>query len=458
MPDLDPIRRALSDAPDNVPLLLLFGQSCLEDWAVDEAARAFRRVIEHDRGNVEARLGLAHALILTGAGSEAVVRLEAMREESPNDARVLVLLARAYLAEGDLSEARRTFASAIEFDPGTSDPGLEKDLGFDRRRGGGHGWITTSGAVDAGASGEGLAGFDEEDGPPWEDESPFTLDDFERPAGGFETVAGLEKVKHELAMRFIHPLRHPDLFRTYGKSPGGGVLLYGPPGCGKTLLARAAAGEAGARFVAVRPHHLLDMYIGNSEKNLHQVFDLARENAPVVLLFDEVESVAADRREGRHAVPKSVTQQFLAELDAREAGNEGVLVVASTSAPWAVDAAFRRAGRFDRALFVPPPDAASRETLFRMWGQNKPMGEIDYDYLVRLSEGFAASDLLDWFERAIEDALERAMSGSTLVPLTTDAFTRVLPGIRPAAPDWFAHLRRTLADRDDPWPLGEMEG
>jgi transitional endoplasmic reticulum ATPase len=458
MADLDPIRRALENSPDSIPLLLLYGQSCMDEWALEDARGAFQRVLERDTRNLDARLGLANVLLLSGKGSEAIVRLESLLVEQPRNVRALLMLARVHLGEGDPREARAVFRRARETDPNASDPGLERELGLDRRRPAEAAVVPPNPGQPAADpdSDDPFGGFDDDFGP-FDDDSPFTNEDFERPQIRFDQVAGHERVKHELALRFCHPLRHPDLFRTYGRSAGGGILLYGPPGCGKTLLARATAGEAGARFVAVRPHQLLDMYIGNSEKNLHQVFELARENTPVVLFFDEIDALAVDRREARPTVPRSVVQQFLAELDSRINPNEGLLVVAATSSPWLVDAAFRRPGRFDRALYVGPPDEPARETLLRMMAADKPVAELDYPRLAALTEGFAACDLVAWFERAVERALGRAMAEElALVPLDTAAFLEVLPSVRASLPAWRARLERAVEGRDERWPLDEI--
>ena len=437
MPDLEPIRRALETSPDNVPLLLLYGQGCLEEWALDEAENTFQKVLSNDGRNVDARLGLAHVLALSGRGSEAVVRLEAMVSEQPRNARAQMLLARVHLTEGDVREARAAYRKAREIDPTASDAGLEKELGVERRRvaEGAMPQINSPMGEDVDDPADPFAGFDD-DFANFEDDDAFDSDDIERPCVKFDDVAGHDAVKKELSMVFVHPLAHPDLFRSYGKFAGGGVLLYGPPGCGKTLLAQATAGEAGSKLLVVRPHQVLDMYIGNSEKNLHQVFQMARENAPIVLFFDEVEALATDRRETRATVPRSLIHQFLTELDSCSQTAERVLVVAATNAPWLVDSAFRRAGRFDRSLYVPPPDDTGRALLLRMLAREKPVGTIDFERIAALTEGFTGADLVRLFERVVEDALFKAMEGSTLVPLDTEGFLQALPHIHPSAPAW----------------------
>ena len=163
-------------------------------------------------------------------------------------------------------------------------------------------------------------------------------------------------LKEEIRLKIIYPLQHADLYAAYGKSAGGGILMYGPPGCGKTHLARATAGEIKAGFLSVGINDVLDMWIGNSERNLHEMFEQARQNKPCVLFFDEVDALGASRSDMRASAGRHLINQFLSEMDGVQSANEGVLVLAATNAPWHLDPAFRRPGRFDRVLFVPPPD------------------------------------------------------------------------------------------------------
>ena len=158
----------------------------------------------------------------------------------------------------------------------------------------------------------------------------------------------METVKEEVRMKIIHPLAHPDLYKAYGKTAGGGILLYGPPGCGKTHLARATAGEIKAAFLAVGINDILDMWIGQSERNMHEIFEQARRSRPCVLFFDEVDALGANRSDMRHIGRQMLINQFLSEMDGIQSNNEGVLVLAATNMPWQVDPAFRRPGRFDR--------------------------------------------------------------------------------------------------------------
>ena len=156
----------------------------------------------------------------------------------------------------------------------------------------------------------------------------------ERPKINFDDVGGMDKVKEEIKMKIIFPMQHPELYAAYGKSIGGGILLYGPPGCGKTLLARATAGQVKANFLTVGISDILDMYIGSSEQRLHQLFETARVQKPCVLFFDEVDALGASRSDMRHSAGRHLINQFLAELDGVQSSNDGILILGATNAPW----------------------------------------------------------------------------------------------------------------------------
>src|SRR5690606_2704948 len=147
------------------------------------------------------------------------------------------------------------------------------------------------------------------------------------------------------------------------KAIGGGILMYGPPGCGKTHLARATAGQVKASFISVGIHDVLEMWIGSSEQRLHTMFEQARRQTPCVRFFDEVDALGASRSDMRQSAGRQLINQFLSELDGVKASNEGVLILAATNAPWHLDPAFRRPGRFDRIIFAPPPDAIARSSI-----------------------------------------------------------------------------------------------
>lgn len=255
----------------------------------------------------------------------------------------------------------------------------------------------------------------------------------------FSDVGGLDEMKDEIRMKIIVPFQRPDLFRTYGKRAGGGVLMYGPPGCGKTMLARATAGECKATFVNVTIDSILDMYYGEAERKLAGVFESARERKPSVLFFDEVEAIGSSRQQIRHSPGKSLVNQLLAEMDGMASRNENVLIIAATNAPWHVDAALRRPGRFDRVLFVPPPDDAARLEILRLHLRKRPLdNDVNAGDLAKETADFSGADLSELVERATEAPLLEAMRGGESRPLTQADLLGALKKTKPTTREWFA--------------------
>jgi SpoVK/Ycf46/Vps4 family AAA+-type ATPase len=218
-------------------------------------------------------------------------------------------------------------------------------------------------------------------------------------------VAGMTEVKQRLEAAFLAPMRNPELRKLYGKSLRGGLLLYGPPGCGKTFIARAVAGELGARFIAVSFADIIDMFVGQSERNIHELFEVARRNAPCVLFLDEVDAIGQKRSQLRNTPMRSAVNQLLLELDDISGNNEGVFLLAATNHPWDVDSALRRPGRFDRTLLVLPPDAGAREGVFRYHLKDRPVAGIDLAKLAKQTDGYSGADIAHICETAAERAL-----------------------------------------------------
>jgi transitional endoplasmic reticulum ATPase len=431
MSNLAALRQAASVSPDNAPLMMLYAQACLEEFAFDEGRAAFEKAAVLAPSDPNAKLGVSRALHLMGRTSEAIVRGEALAQQNPRFAPVWVLLARLALTEGQRDAANGHYRKALELDGSLTDPALEKEL-YLENGGGKRTAMTSSGAV----------AFDEEDD---EEEGDDEASDgvaegkleMEKPRINFADVGGMEAVKEEIRMKILYPLQNPDLFRAYGKKIGGGVLLYGPPGCGKTLLSRATAGEIKANFLALGLHEILDMWVGSSEKNLHRLFELARDNAPTVLFFDEVDALAADRHDLRHSAQRTVINQFLAEMDGTNGTNDGLLILGATNAPWHIDSAFRRPGRFDRVLFVPPPDDEARVSVIEVMAKGKPVQNLDAKALAKKTKDFSGADLKGVFDVTIERALARAMKEGRIVPIETDDLIKTAKDIKPSTRGWF---------------------
>ncbi|CAA9490118.1 MAG: Cell division protein FtsH [uncultured Solirubrobacteraceae bacterium] len=257
----------------------------------------------------------------------------------------------------------------------------------------------------------------------------------------FGDVGGLTDVKQAIHRTIILPFQRPDLYERYGRRSGGGVLLYGPPGCGKTLLARATAGECGLPFLNVRIEEVLDPYIGVSEANLHAAFESARASAPCVLFLDELDAIAYARRKQQGSGARALVDQLLQELDAIGADNSDVLVLAATNAPWDVDDAPKRPGRFDRMVFVPPPDLAARERILEQRLADPPTAELDLAALATRAALFSGADVTHWVERAIDLAIDETLARGGDVPITSEHMQRALEGLTPTTLDWLSTAR-----------------
>ncbi|HMA35288.1 MAG TPA: AAA family ATPase [Chloroflexia bacterium] len=259
----------------------------------------------------------------------------------------------------------------------------------------------------------------------------------ERPEIAFADVGGLAEIKERIRMAIIYPFQQPELFAAYGKRAGGGLLLYGPPGCGKTYIARATAGEVGARFINIGISDVLDMWYGQSEKKLHAVFETARRVRPTVLFFDEIEALGGNRLDMRAHHQRTLVNQFLAELDGAEGDNTNVLIIGATNSPWHVDSALRRPGRFDKVIFVAPPDEEARREILRLHLRGKPAGaDVDSTRLAKETEGFSGADLRALVDAAAEAALQEAMRTGKILPLSTSLLVRALRQAKPSTVEW----------------------
>ncbi len=258
----------------------------------------------------------------------------------------------------------------------------------------------------------------------------------------FADVGGLDEIKTQIEKRIILPFQKPALFAKFKKKAGGGILLYGPPGCGKTLLARATAGQCNAQFFNIAIEDVLDMWIGESERKLHALFDKARASVPAVLFFDELEALAGKRQYTREATSSKLVSQFLSEMDGFAKNNAGVLILAATNVPWAIDAAFRRPGRFDRVLFVPPPDRAARSSILKILLAGRPCAsDIDADAIAARTSSFSGADLENLVDTAADRAIEASLGKNTEVPISQAHLTAALAEIKPTTTEWLTTAR-----------------
>ncbi|MDS0294648.1 CDC48 family AAA ATPase [Halogeometricum luteum] len=211
----------------------------------------------------------------------------------------------------------------------------------------------------------------------------------------WEDVGGLEATKERLRETIQWPLEYPEVFEQMDMQSAKGVMLYGPPGTGKTLLAKAVANESESNFISVKGPELLNKYVGESEKGVREIFKKARENAPTVVFFDEIDSIATERgrNSGDSGVSERVVSQLLTELDGLES-LEDVVVIATTNRPDLIDSALLRPGRLDRHVHVPVPDEEARRAIFGVHTEHKPLADdVDLDKLARKTEGYVGADI-----------------------------------------------------------------
>ncbi len=270
--------------------------------------------------------------------------------------------------------------------------------------------------------------------------------DAERPSITLEDVAGLAEVKQHLDETFLAPLRNPELAAAFGQKPGGSLLMYGPPGCGKTFIAKAIAGDLGAAFIHVTLADLLSKWIGDSEKAIQSIFHDARAAAPCVIFFDEFDAVGGRRSSGGGGSQsmRMIVTQLLEELDGVQSVNDGVYFLAATNRPWDIDPALRRPGRIDKTVVVLPPDAVARAAILQGDLEGKPTDNVDTVQVAAATGGFSGADIAQVAKVALQKAMSASMKAGTVVPVTTDSLIEAAADITPSTTSWFDQVAPVL--------------
>lgn len=400
---LDGLRAAVDAAPDDHDLRIMYGTRLLQAQRASEALAAAQHVLAADPASIQA----------------------------------LQLAADAARADGkaDLAVSYRRLLAAL----GAGSDSDAAPRGSDSESG-----VTAQPAARPDEPGDALKPSSPDDDiadPFVSDTGPVDDDDLSRPTITLYDVAGLEDVKRRLHAAFLGPLRNPELQQAFGASLRGGLLLYGPPGCGKTFLARALAGELDAHFTSIGITDILDPYIGVSERNLHNRFELARRSAPCVVFLDEIDALGRKRSQQRHSAGRGIVNQLLAELDSVDVDNSGVFVLAATNHPWDVDIALRRPGRFDRTVLVLPPDRLAREAIFAHHLRGRPVEPVPHDDLARRTDGYSGADIAHVCASAVEAALERSMAQGGVSPVAMTDLLTALGEVRPSTRAWFETAR-----------------
>lgn len=418
---IESLKAALAASPDNLALRLLLARRMVDASRPGDALPVIDAVRPEGLDAAQAA-ELAQLFLDAGEAERARRTVDAAAVTGRAHTKFLHVTARVKAHQKDFAGAQAAWLQAKELDAALSDAKLEEA-------------IRASGAApEPRPPLRIVVGGRDERGDPLVAPPP-------EKRVTFADVGGYDDLKKLIHRKIILPFQKPELFAKYGRQAGGGILMYGPPGCGKTHLARATAGECGATFINVAIEDVLDMWKGESERKLHALFESARQRAPAVMFFDEIEALGGKRSSTLHNESGILVSMFLSEMDGFGKNNHKVLIIGATNVPWAVDAAFRRPGRFDNVLFVPPPDRGARESILGLLLANRPAQGIDVAQLAQATSGFSGADLKHLVESGFDLVIEQAIDSGTEPPLSMAHLKQVLPKVKPTTTEWLSTAR-----------------
>ena len=263
--------------------------------------------------------------------------------------------------------------------------------------------------------------------------------------GGFNEIAGMDELKEVLYHDVIRALEEKELYQEYGLTIPNGMLLYGPPGCGKSFFAQKLAEEVGYNYVEVKPSELASIYVHGSQEKIGKLFDEARKNAPTILNFEEFDALVPNRDSHAGNHQSGEVNEFLAQLN--NCGKDGIFVIATTNQPGLIDPAVLRAGRIDKIFFVPPPDFKARKELFKLLLKKRPLDfGIDFDLLAEKTENYVAIDIEHLVNEASREALKSRSKITQDILLGTIQKTR--PSVRLSEIQKYEQIKGVLEGQD----------
>ena len=371
--------------------------------------------------------------------------LKQLAQVSPSDAPVLLSLAKAYKEDMQYNQALQTLTSALPFaepemasvilkeiniistqclgtekeddtpeDNTSEDDVSEDDNTYDIHDNGTIRLISKNNTLDFNSHKKTV---------------PQTID--------FSQVGGLTELKNIISMKIIKPFKEPELFQKFMKKTGGGLLLYGPPGCGKTFIAKATAGQCRAHFKAVKITDILDPYLGRSEQNIADLFSTARAKKPCILFFDEIDAIGYNRSKTSSDSIRTVVDTLLSEIEGIDTNTDKLLIIGATNMPWDIDPALRRPGRFDKAIFVYPPDLEARKIIFKLKIEGRPVDQLNYDQLALETNFYSGADIEHVVEQASETVLNRIFeTGNEDLKITQDVLMQTIKSTKPSTLEW----------------------
>lgn len=236
----------------------------------------------------------------------------------------------------------------------------------------------------------------------------------EKPNIRFADIAGLDDVKEEIYLKMIYPFSHPELARKYGITIGGGLLLFGPPGTGKTMFAKAIACELDATMFVISPAQLMSKWVGEAEQNVRKLFDAAKKEDKAIIFMDEVEALVPKRRDSQSSVMTRVVPQILQELEGFDrSADRALMFLGATNEPWSLDPAVMRPGRLDAKIYVPLPDAEARFRLFEIYLGKRPVtDDIEFAKLAEITKGYSGADIKAIAQRSASRPFLESVAGA----------------------------------------------
>jgi SpoVK/Ycf46/Vps4 family AAA+-type ATPase len=398
----------------------------------DTLLESIGRAVEGAPDDLSLRLHYARLLQDAGRRDDAVAQLGAVLARDPANTEALALLTG--------STAAPTPPTQPAAAPSPSAPATPEPTAFD--------WSAAESQV------EGVVDPMFVDGDPDADGSGQF--DVEHATTTLADVGGLENVKARLEASFLAPLKNPELRAMYGASMKGGLLLYGPPGCGKTFIARAVAGELGAKFITAGLSDLVQTFFGESERAVHELFQLARREAPCVVFLDELDAIGQRRSMTRYNSMRNIVVQLLQEMDGVDSVNDGVFVLGATNQPWDVDPALRRPGRFDRTVLVLPPDEPARRAIFELHLRKRPVTGIDLAALAKRADGLTGADISYVCQLAGERALMDSVHTGTARMIGMDDLAFAFTEVKPSTGPWLESARNVVEYGQDDGTFAEL--
>lgn len=391
-----------------------------------------RAAVEADPGNVGLRVDLVE-LLLQERLDEAAAEIDELATLGANQATVLVL--RARLAAARLRAGQVPDAAAAAEAPSVAAPPAPAPAPTSVPAPGPAASVPST--TDPGEPLLVPVQSEPDEKPVW---------DVERPSVTLADVAGLEEVKAHLNGSFLMPMRNPEMARMFGKAPRGSLLMYGPPGCGKTFIARAIAGELDANFVHATLADIVRPHFGETEQAIHSLFEAARAARPCVVFIDEFDAIGGRRSSGSSSAQslRMFTSQLLEEFDGVDADNDGVYILAATNRPWDIDPALRRPGRVDRTVLVLPPDEPARRAIIDIALRDKPAASVDATEVARRTAEFSGADIAYIVAQAVEAAFTDSVASGVPRMVGTADLERAAAGVIPSTREWFEQIKPVL--------------